>query len=98
MAIRNVISVLFVALSWICRILAIGFAAATVVLCFSPLLQITPVADVVFWLNGSMPDAIAGLYVDSSAFGGAFRGDFAIVSVLLFIGDWACLRVASVAR
>lgn len=52
------------------------------------------------WLTGFasrfVPAAISGLYVFQSPFGGAFRGDIAIVAIMFFVLDWVfCVISAS---
>ncbi len=79
-------------------LLAIVFAVYAIALCFGSLTQLTIVADTNFLLQSLMPDQVAGTHVYSSPFGGAFRGDFAIASVVLFVADWALMRCAAVVR
>lgn len=90
-----VASAVLVGLAWVCRALAIVFAVFAVALCFGSLTEMTAVADGLFWLKSIVPDTLTGLFVYSSPFGGAFRGDFAISAVVLFIADWALMRVAN---
>ena len=49
-------------------------------------------------LNGMVPSAISGMLVIPTPLGGAFRGDFALLAIALFVVDWACLRIASALR
>ena len=48
-----------------------------------------------FVINRLVPPALFGQFVFETPFGGAFRGDLAIVSVLLFVIDWLCVRHAN---
>lgn len=49
-------------------------------------------------LSGILPDALDGALVIQTPFGGAFRGDFAVFAILLFIIDWAICKVAASLR
>lgn len=49
-------------------------------------------------LARATPEAISGSLVISTPFGGAFRGDFAIVAVLFFLIDWVFCKIASSLR
>ena len=95
---KPVASYVLLVLAWACRALAIVFAVFTVVLCFGSLIELTVVADGLFWLQSIVPDPLAGLFVYSTPLGGAFRGDFAIASLALFIADWAFMRIAAALR
>ena len=46
-------------------------------------------------INRFVPPALFGQFVFETPFGGAFRGDLAIVSVLMFVVDWLCVRHAN---
>lgn len=41
------------------------------------------------------PAALVGKFVFETPFGGAFRGDFALMSVALFVIDWYCLVLST---
>ena len=45
-----------------------------------------------------VPRALAGRFVVETPFGGAFRGDLALMSTLLFVADWCCLLYAHTLR
>ena len=45
-----------------------------------------------------VPAPLFGQFVFETPFGGALRGDLIIVSLLLFVLDWACLRCAASLR
>ena len=49
-------------------------------------------------VSGLVPEAVSGLLVFVTPFGGAFRGDFAILAVILLIVDWALCRLAAAIR
>lgn len=95
---RSVASTVLMVAAWVARVLAIAIAVCVVVLCFGPALSIVPVADATYWLTRLIPSAIRGIFVFTSPLGGAFRGDFAIVAVALFILDWALMRLSSAVR
>ena len=91
-----ILSVVCRLLAWTCRILAILFAVICIALCFGPVASLTPIANLAYWLQEIVYDGFSGLFVWISPFGGSFRGDFALASVILFVLDWALMR-ASVA-
>ncbi len=45
-----------------------------------------------------MPAPLAGSFVVASPFGGAFRGDFALMAVGLLVLDWLLCRVSDALR
>ena len=45
-----------------------------------------------------IPAPIQGLFVFQTPFEGAFRGDFAIVAIVLLVLDWICCRVSASLR
>lgn len=45
-----------------------------------------------------MPPALLGQFVYETPLGGVLRGDLAIASVLLFVADYACMRLAASLR
>ena len=49
-------------------------------------------------VSGLVPEAVSGLLVFVTPFGGAFRGDFAILAVILLLVDWALCRLAAAIR
>ncbi|WP_130812108.1 hypothetical protein [Olsenella sp. Marseille-P4559] len=44
--------------------------------------------------TGMVPEPIQGLLVFRTPMGGAFRGDFALVAIVLFVIDWLLARAA----
>ena len=42
-----------------------------------------------------LPSGVSGLFVFVTPFGGAFRGDFALVALALFVLDWLLCHVAA---
>lgn len=53
-------------------------------------------------LNGLVshlvPGFIQGLFVFQTPFEGAFRGDYAIVAIVLLVLDWICCRISASLR
>lgn len=47
------------------------------------------------FVNPLVPDALSGLLVYQTPFGGAFRGDFAIAAFVLFVLDWLCMKASA---
>lgn len=50
------------------------------------------------WLALTIPQSISGALVLSTPLGGAFRGDFALIAVVLFVVDWAICKIAASLR
>ena len=44
------------------------------------------------FVSGFLPEFVSGLFVFVTPFGGAFRGDFALVALALFVLDWLLCR------
>lgn len=98
MDVRKIASSVLIGAAWIARMLGVLFALLACALCFGRVMALVPVADATFWLQSFVPDVLLGLFVFSSPFGGAFRGDFALASLIFFIIDWALVRTASAVR
>lgn len=49
-------------------------------------------------VSALVPEAVSGLLVIVTPFGGAFRGDFAIVAIVLLVLDWALCRLSASLR
>lgn len=45
-----------------------------------------------------LPNALFGQFVYETPFGGVFRGDFAIASIILFVLDYVCMRFSTSLR
>lgn len=45
-----------------------------------------------------VPPALLGQFVVETPFGGVFRGDLAIASIILFCADWVCMRFSTSLR
>ncbi|MDO4428153.1 MAG: hypothetical protein Q4B91_01405 [Atopobiaceae bacterium] len=84
--------------AFVCRTLAWAFVAlvaANAVLPAGPralLLGVNALA------SATVPGPVAGLFVFATPFGGAFRGDFAIVAIVLLVLDWLLCRISVPAR
>ncbi len=79
-------------LAWACRLAAIVLAVLVVMGCFSFAYRLR-VVELSAMVAEALPAFVSGLYVINTPFGGVFRGDFALVSVTLFVLDWILLRV-----
>lgn len=91
------VRVLLLLLAWVLRLAAIGLAALVVLDAFT-LGNRLAVLQVTTYVTSLLPDALAGVYVLDTPFGGAFRGDFAIASLALFVLDWVCMRIRRALR
>ena len=78
---------------WVCRLSAIGLSAVVVLDCFSNMRVRVALFNLTAAIASAMPSQLAGMYVIDTPFGGAFRGDFAICAVVLFVADWILCRV-----
>lgn len=74
------------------RLAALGYAALAVVNSFTVGNRVT-LMHVTARATELLPQSLAGLYVMDTPFGGAFRGDFAIAAVALFVLDWMFARI-----
>ncbi len=54
----------------------------------------TVLLDVNGFVSNLVPQSVSGLLVFRTPMGGAFRGDFALVAVALFVIDWLLARAA----
>ena len=81
-------------LGTVLRVCAIVMCILITLLCFptGPLRQLLLAATT--FADGLVPAPLAGLFVFLTPFGGAFRGDYAIVAVALFALDYVCQRGA----
>lgn len=95
--IRHIFSALFRVVAYLARIAAILLSALVVILCLGTATNLG-VVGVIMSLNGMVPSAISGMLVIPTPLGGAFRGDFALLAIALFVVDWASMRIASALR
>lgn len=47
------------------------------------------------FVSGLVPAPLAGSLVIQTPFGGAFRGDFALLALALLVADWALCKAAA---
>lgn len=80
-------------LAWACRLAAIALSVVAVLDCFSNLSARAALFNLTAVLASALPAQVSGLYVINTPFGGAFRGDFAVCAVALFVADWLLCRV-----
>lgn len=85
------------ALAYLCRAAAIVLSVLVVVLCLGTATDLGLVS-IVMGLNDFVPTAVSGLLVIPTPLGGAFRGDFFLLALFLFILDWAFMRASSAVR
>ncbi|MCH3943203.1 MAG: hypothetical protein LKE37_05945 [Atopobiaceae bacterium] len=78
-----------------CRILAIALAADVVALCLAIGPTRTPVMMATNALSQLVVAPLSGSFVIQTSLDGAFRGDFALASLALFVIDWLCSRAAA---
>ena len=85
-------------ISLVCRVAAwalVALVVADAVLTGSPRVLLLGVNGVVTRL---IPSPLSGAFVFQTAFGGAFRGDFAIAAILLLVVDWVFGRLSTSLR
>lgn len=95
---RALLPGLLASLARVLRACAWALAALVVadaVLPAGPRSLLLPVNSLVSQL---MPAPMSGLFVFQTPFEGAFRGDFAIVAIVLLVLDWICCRVSASLR
>lgn len=86
------------ALAVACRVLAWLLAALTV----CDVVLVGAPRSALLGVNGAvlraLPDAISGLFVFQTPFGGVFHGDFALAAIVFLIVDWLLSRLSSSLR
>lgn len=85
-------------ISLVARVAATVLAFLVVVLCFTTGSGRTSVLSSIIAFANALPTASMTALSVETPFGGVFKGDFCLVSVILFIVDWACGRAAASAR
>lgn len=81
-------------LSLACRCLAWGLVAlvaADALLPAGPRSLLLPLNGLA---SGCVPGPLSGLFVFTTPFGGAFRGDFALFALVLLAADWLLARMS----
>lgn len=91
---RHLAARFFLALfSWVFRLAAIAISVVVVLDSFTMAAARVELLRATALISSFIPSQLAGLYVIDTPFGGAFRGDFAIVAVVLFLVDWILCRI-----
>lgn len=83
-------STLLITAALVARVLAWILSALVCILCFVSATSIGLLPLVSFASSGLGP--LSGILVIQTPFGGAFRGDFALAALLLFIIDWVLCK------
>ncbi|MBM6774137.1 hypothetical protein [Olsenella profusa] len=95
---RSVVAGALRVLALVCRVCAWALAALVVA---DALLPAGPRA-LLLGVNGAVtqlvPAALRGLLVFATPLGGAFRGDFAVLAIVLLVADWLLCRIAASLR
>lgn len=84
--------------SWVLRIAAIVIAGVVVLDSLSLGAGRTELLRVTALISSLIPQGLSGMYVMDTPFGGAFRGDFAIVALVLLVVDWILCRIRASLR
>ena len=84
--------------SWVCRVLGWALAALVVAGALLPAGPRALLLGAVGLASRLVPAPLLGLFVFHTPFGGAFRGDFAIVAIVLLVLDWALRRLSASLR
>lgn len=85
-------------LALVLRLLALAFAAFVVASAFltdAHRATLVGALNLASWL---VPAPILGQFVFETPFGGAFRGDLVLASIILFCADWICIRFSTSLR
>ena len=82
------------AVAVVVRVLAVALCVLVVVDSFDVGTLHTALLGVNGLATGAIPQPIQGVLVFRTPMGGAFRGDFALVAVALFVIDWLLARAA----
>lgn len=90
--------VVLVIIAWVCRILAILTSITVIAGVFGMAMAIPFVSSYYQWLTSITPSGLLGSLSFATVLGGAFRGDFALIAVFLFLVDWVCLKASSSLR
>lgn len=86
------------ALALVCRVAAWALVALVVADAVLPAGPRAWLLDANVAVSGLVPAPVSGLLVVVTPFGGAFRGDFAIVAIVLLALDWALCRLSASLR
>lgn len=94
MDMRNAGAVALSIVSIACRLLALSLCVLSVVLCFPGISSRLGIVSFVVELTQALPDVIAGYGLIATPFGGVFRFDFLLMTIVLFVVDYVCARIA----
>lgn len=83
------------ALAFAARVAAVLLVALTVANIFATGAVRAAILPLTTWLGRLVPEGLAGSLVFRTPFGGAFRGDFAVLAVGLFVLDWLLSKLSS---
>lgn len=89
---------LLLTLAWIFRLAAIVVTALVVVYGLSLPVFRSTLATIMDTITSFLPWRDLGLLAVDTPFGGVFRGDLAIIAVLLFVMDWLLCRSRAALR
>ena len=81
-----------------CRVAAWALVALTVADAFLGVGARTWLLSVNGAVSRLVPGPLAGLFVFQTPFGGVFRGDFALLAIILLVIDWLLVRVSASLR
>ena len=84
--------------AWACRLLGWALSAIVVAGALLPAGPRALLLGVIDLCSRLVPEPLLGLFVFRTPFGGAFRGDFAIVAIVLLVLDWALRRISASLR
>ncbi|MDJ1121434.1 hypothetical protein QJ043_02350 [Olsenella sp. YH-ols2217] len=84
-------------LAYVFRVLAVLTSLLVLALCLGSAVSLG-VLDWVVKLDATIPSGLSGVLVYATPLGGAFRGDFFIAALVLFVCDWACCRLSAALR
>lgn len=87
------VSSTFHILSLLARALAYTCFICVVLLCFSAGFLRPVLVQIQTVITAFLPEGLRGIAVIPTPFGGAFRGDFALIAVVLFLLDWLFTRL-----
>lgn len=93
-----ILSKAFHAGAWIFRILAYIAVAVVIGSTFGVNARFPLLGSASGLVMTLTPPFLRGALALLSPFGGVFRGDFAITSVILFALDWVCIRISTSLR
>ena len=85
-------------ISVILRVVGVLIAVLVVVDAFASGAVRVALSGVNGFVSALTPGFLRGLFVFSTPFDGAFRGDFAILAMMFLVADWILCRIATSLR